>query len=86
MEDLTSSSLSGWVRLYDLSFIVGTAIATVVFWFVNYVSPPPGLGEVSTFTVDGVFQAEFRRDLDEENQPHKGKLEAEKSSAGETTE
>jgi len=42
-------SFVGWIRLYNLTFIVGLAISFFVFLVLNFISPPPGLGEEAPF-------------------------------------
>ena len=57
VENSTATSMIGWIRLYNLTFIVGCAISAVVFWTLNYFAPPPGLMEESLFangTTDGI--------------------------------
>lgn len=44
-----SSSFVGWIRLYNLTFIVGLAISFFTFWALNYFFQPPGLGEEAPF-------------------------------------
>lgn len=55
----------GWVRLYNLTFLVGLAIAFFVFWALNWVFPVPGIDEVGPFieaddVIDGVEKSEDR--------------------------
>ncbi|KAK5205416.1 hypothetical protein LTR41_008870 [Exophiala xenobiotica] len=50
----TSPSFTGWIRLYNLTFIVGLAMSFGVFWALNFFFPPPGLGEEAPF-VDEVL-------------------------------
>ncbi|KAK7900078.1 hypothetical protein LTR67_003824 [Exophiala xenobiotica] len=50
----TSPSFTGWIRLYNLTFIVGLAMSFGVFWVLNFFFPPPGLGEEAPF-VDEVL-------------------------------
>lgn len=38
-------ALNGWTRLYHLTFLIGLALSFSTFWLLNYISPPPGLGE-----------------------------------------
>jgi hypothetical protein len=40
----TSSSLAGWLKLYNLTFLVGVAISFTVMVVVSYIFSPPGLG------------------------------------------
>lgn len=45
----TDASWVGWIRLYNLTFIIGLAIAFAVFLGLNLAIPPPGLGEEGEF-------------------------------------
>ena len=60
MNSIEDKSFTGWVRLYNLTFIVGLAISFSVFWVLNFFFPPPGLGEetlfVDTKVLDGVCE------------------------------
>lgn len=47
----TSPALQGWTRLYNLTFIVGLAIAFTVMSVLGYFFPPPGLGLDEPFTI-----------------------------------
>jgi NCS1 family nucleobase:cation symporter-1 len=40
----TGSQWTGWIRLYNLTFLVGLAISFVVFIALSYFFPVPGLG------------------------------------------
>ncbi|KAJ5136491.1 hypothetical protein N7448_005045 [Penicillium atrosanguineum] len=40
---------TGWVRLYNLTFLVGLAMSFLIFWVLNYLFPPTGLGQESPF-------------------------------------
>ncbi|KIW77744.1 hypothetical protein AYO21_04863 [Fonsecaea monophora] len=51
----TDASFVGWIRLYNLTFIVGLAISFFVFWGLNILFPPPGLGEEAPFVEDDVL-------------------------------
>ncbi|KAK4939986.1 hypothetical protein LTR10_019838 [Elasticomyces elasticus] len=51
----TNQSFVGWIRLYNLTFIVGLAMSFVVFWGLNYVFPPTGLGLEAPFLDEEVF-------------------------------
>lgn len=55
VNSITDQSFVGWIRLYNLTFIVGLAISFFVFWGLNLVFPPPGLGEESPFVEDEVL-------------------------------
>lgn len=50
-------SLVGWVRLYNLTFIIGLAISFTIFLSLNFMFPPVGLGEEAEF-VDTVLYGE----------------------------
>ncbi|KAL1964155.1 hypothetical protein VTN77DRAFT_7243 [Rasamsonia byssochlamydoides] len=49
--DNASSSLAGWIRLYNLTFIVGLAISFTVMSVLGSLFPPPGLGLQEPFVV-----------------------------------
>ena len=40
---------TGWVRLYNLTFLVGLAMGFLIFWVLNYFFPPTGLGQEGPF-------------------------------------
>ncbi|EJT99989.1 hypothetical protein DACRYDRAFT_90066 [Dacryopinax primogenitus] len=42
-----------WLRLFNLTFILGTVFSFIAFLIINYFFPPPGLGEESPFYLDG---------------------------------
>ncbi|KAM4067149.1 purine-cytosine permease family protein [Hirsutella rhossiliensis] len=48
-----SASFAGWIRLYNLTFLVGLFISFAVFWLLNLVFPVPGLGEEGPFQANG---------------------------------
>ncbi|KIW90261.1 uncharacterized protein Z519_08905 [Cladophialophora bantiana CBS 173.52] len=52
---ITDASFVGWIRLYNLTFIVGLAMSFFVFWVLNFFFPPPGLGEEAPFVEDDVL-------------------------------
>ena len=54
VDNITDSSYTGWIRLYNLTFIVGLAMSFAVFWVLNYFFPPYGLGQEAPF-VDEVL-------------------------------
>jgi nucleobase:cation symporter-1, NCS1 family len=54
VDNLTKPSLGGWIRIYNLTFLVGMAISGTVFWALNYVFPPPGLNEDTSFIGEAV--------------------------------
>ncbi|KAI1627935.1 NCS1 family nucleobase:cation symporter-1 [Exophiala viscosa] len=45
----TAPSWAGWIQLYNLTFIIGTAISGVLFWVLSISFPPPGLHQESAF-------------------------------------
>lgn len=45
----------GWIRLYNLTFIVGLAMSFIIFWGLNYLFPPIGLGEEAPFVENDVL-------------------------------
>ncbi|PFH61277.1 hypothetical protein XA68_17790 [Ophiocordyceps unilateralis] len=47
-----SEALSGWIRLYNLTFMVGLCIAFVVFWLLNIFIPVPGLDAEVPFSIE----------------------------------
>lgn len=55
MNDIKDSSFVGWIRLYNLTFIVGLVISFTLFWALNIFFPPPGLGEEAPFLDGGVL-------------------------------
>ena len=55
VNSLEGSSMVGWIRLYNLTFLVGVAISFVVFFVLNYIWPPVGLGEDRPFIDDEVL-------------------------------
>ncbi|EHY61019.1 Transporter aclS [Exophiala dermatitidis] len=61
----TESAFVGWIRLYNLTFVVGLAISFFVFWGLNVAFPPPGLGEEAPFVDDDVLYG-----VGEENSDH----------------
>ncbi|KAI1628212.1 NCS1 family nucleobase:cation symporter-1 [Exophiala viscosa] len=54
VNSLTSQLFVGWIRLYNLTFIIGLAMSFVIFCGLNYVFPPTGLGLEAPF-VDEVL-------------------------------
>ncbi|EXJ81593.1 hypothetical protein A1O1_07657 [Capronia coronata CBS 617.96] len=65
VNSVPDASFVGWIRLYNLTFIVGLAISFSVFWVLNVISPPPGLGEEAPFVDDDVLYG-----LGEESSEH----------------
>lgn len=55
MNNITDPNFVGWIRLYNLTFIIGLAISFSVFWALNFFFPPVGLGEDAPFVDDGVL-------------------------------
>ncbi|CDK25867.1 unnamed protein product [Kuraishia capsulata CBS 1993] len=53
------SIASGWSRLYNLTFIVGTAISFAVSCTLNYFFPTPGNGLVAPFIEEDIISARF---------------------------
>lgn len=45
----TSPSFTHWIRLYNLTFIVGLSVGSFVFWALNYLFPVPGIGQEKPF-------------------------------------
>lgn len=45
----TDPSFTGWIRLYNLTFLIGTLISFTVMATLCYISPPPGLGQEAPF-------------------------------------
>lgn len=58
MNQSTDPGLIGWIRLYNLTFIVGLAVSFVVFYSLNFFFPPAGLGEEAPFVDSAVFVGE----------------------------
>jgi NCS1 family nucleobase:cation symporter-1 len=46
---------TGWVRLYNLTFIVGLAMSFLIFWVLNFFFPPTGLGQEGPFMGEEVI-------------------------------
>ncbi|RDA83983.1 hypothetical protein CP532_6965 [Ophiocordyceps camponoti-leonardi (nom. inval.)] len=44
-----SEALTGWIRLYNLTFLAGLSISFLVFWLLNFLVPVKGLGEDAPF-------------------------------------
>lgn len=67
----------GWVRLYNLTFLVGLAIAFLVFLGLNWVFPVSGIDEVGPFidvddVIDGVEKSEDRSSCVRDDMYQKG--------------
>lgn len=45
----TGGQWSGWIRLYNLTFLVGLAMSFCTFWALNRFFPPHGLGQALSF-------------------------------------
>ncbi|KAL4999446.1 permease for cytosine/purines, uracil, thiamine, allantoin-domain-containing protein [Aspergillus recurvatus] len=50
----TEDKWTGWLRLYNLTFIVGLAIGLLVFWGLNILFPVPGTDVDGPFVLEGV--------------------------------
>ncbi|KAL3429859.1 permease for cytosine/purines, uracil, thiamine, allantoin-domain-containing protein [Aspergillus tetrazonus] len=50
----TEDKWTGWLRLYNLTFIVGLAISLLVFWVLNVLFPVPGTDLDGPFVLQGV--------------------------------
>ncbi|KAJ5090049.1 hypothetical protein N7532_008733 [Penicillium argentinense] len=46
---------TGWIRLYNLTFLVGLAMSFFVFWVLCHFFPPTGLGEEAAFAHEEVL-------------------------------
>lgn len=67
------SQYQSWIRLYNLTFLVGVFWSFGLFWGLNIISPVKGLGEESPFEGgDMVFGVETPDTASEEG---KGKAE-----------
>ncbi|KAL1986896.1 hypothetical protein VTN96DRAFT_5313 [Rasamsonia emersonii] len=51
--DTNNPSLTGWIRLYNLTFLVGLAVSFTAMAVLGYLFPPPGLGLQKPFVVEG---------------------------------
>ncbi|KAJ5619470.1 hypothetical protein N7510_003454 [Penicillium lagena] len=51
----STSQWVGWVRLYNLTFLVGLAMSFSVFWALNKIFPPGSLGQESPFVDEEVL-------------------------------
>ncbi|KAL3957547.1 hypothetical protein ACCO45_008125 [Purpureocillium lilacinum] len=51
----TDVKYQGWVRLYNLTFLVGLAWSFAMFWAVNVVFPVDGLGQEAEFEDESVL-------------------------------
>lgn len=76
VDSLTSQPFVGWIRLYNLTFIVGLAMSFVIFCALNYFFPPIGLGEEAPFVDEVLSGVEHEgsksgsEKLDEESGKH----------------
>ncbi|KAH7309826.1 permease for cytosine/purines, uracil, thiamine, allantoin-domain-containing protein [Stachybotrys elegans] len=50
VDDHESSGWTSWIRLYNLTFLVGVAMSLSLFLGLNFLFPPQGLGEEAPFT------------------------------------
>src|SRR4051812_20921712 len=55
VNNITDPKFVGWIRLYNLTFIIGLITSFAVFWALNFCFPPPGLGEEAPFVDGGVL-------------------------------
>ncbi|KJZ73336.1 hypothetical protein HIM_07340 [Hirsutella minnesotensis 3608] len=53
VDGITDASFVGWIRLYNLAYLVGIAISFSVFWLLCTVFPLPCPGEERTFDPGG---------------------------------
>lgn len=58
---------TGWIRLYNLTFLIGLAMSFIVFWMLSCVFPPPGLGQESPFSGDEILYGVSK--LDDTKEP-----------------
>lgn len=58
---------TGWIRLYNLTFLIGLAMSFVVFWMLSYIFPPFGLGQESLFADDEILYGVPK--LDDKKEP-----------------
>ncbi|KAF4512839.1 hypothetical protein G6O67_000176 [Ophiocordyceps sinensis] len=61
----TSPSWVPWIRLYNLTFVVGLAIGSFVFWLLNLVFPVPGIGQDAPFLDESLDAAPDTRSAPE---------------------
>ncbi|KAF9890513.1 hypothetical protein FE257_005918 [Aspergillus nanangensis] len=71
----TGRQWTGWIRLYNLTFLVGLAMSFFMFWALNRLFPVKGLGEESsmmesqiTYGIDGSARAS---DIESQNEKRK---------------
>ncbi|KAL2000405.1 hypothetical protein VTN02DRAFT_3170 [Thermoascus thermophilus] len=57
VNNMTSPSFAGWIKLYNLTFIVGIAMSFTAMTIICYISPPPGLGLEGPFVEADGFEA-----------------------------
>ncbi len=50
---------NGWYHLYQISFFFGYAASGGIFWALNLIFPPPGLGEQVDFDIQGIAGPHF---------------------------
>lgn len=63
VNEYTESSWTGWIRIYNVTFIVGMFISGVLFWVLSFTFPPPRLHKESgiiteSFPTDEEYHAE----------------------------
>ncbi|KAJ7818270.1 putative uracil permease [Mycena leptocephala] len=39
-----AKAYNGWIRIFNIAFIVGLAVSFIAFWMICNISPPPGVG------------------------------------------
>ncbi|KAL5338230.1 permease for cytosine/purines, uracil, thiamine, allantoin-domain-containing protein [Aspergillus crustosus] len=62
----------GWLRLYNLTFIVGLAISFLTFWALNYFFPVQGVNEDGPFIHEGVIDGVSRGSLSKSEEGRDG--------------
>jgi len=55
VDSYSGSQWTGWIRLYNLTFLVGLAMSFVIFWTLNKFFPPVGLGQEGPFIKEEVI-------------------------------
>lgn len=65
VNSIEDSSMVGWIRLYNLTFIVGIAMSFSVFCALSLAWPPSGLGEEAPFVDDEVIYGVAEESLDD---------------------
>ena len=65
VNSLKTTSLQGWIRLYNLTFLAGIAISFTTMAIICFFFPPPGLGVDVPFVgpdADGEYYASSSTD------------------------